>query len=149
MRKLIPLLVVVLGLAGAAQAQENYSLPASAGNVTTLTDLITFTNAQVCLSRALAVGCTQAQVCTAAGVAGGASCTPAAARAANVRVWPNTQPGREEFVTFQIAVPRFADLSGGLPSLKEQVRILQVGTLSQGTKDSACTTLGLPAGCFP
>lgn len=152
MRKLIPLFVIVLlGLAGLAQAQETYSLPASAGNVTSLSNQITAMNAMTCLSKSAAGGatCTQAQACTAYSAPGGASCTAAQARSAGARIWPLTQPGREEYVTFIITLPRFLDLDGGLPALKNQVLTLQLPSLSGATKDSACTTLGLPAGCFP
>ncbi len=149
MRKLIPLLFLGLLAAASASAQETYSLQADAPSVVILTDLATFNNARTCLTLGLAVGCTQAQACTAANAAGGASCTAAQARAANVRIWPATLAGREEYVMFQIAVPRFNDLAGGMDNLKEAVRKLQIPALSTVTKNSACSTMGLPAGCFP
>src|SRR5687768_9027420 len=65
-----------------AQAQETYSLPASAGNVVTLSEVITFYNGETCGRYSLAESCTQAQVCTASGAAGGSSCTAGQARAA-------------------------------------------------------------------
>lgn len=151
MRKLIPLLLVaVLGMAVSAQAQaETYSLNASAGNVTTLTDVISFFNAQACQQLALAPACTQAQACTAASAPGGASCTAAQARGANVRIWPLTLAGREEYTTFQIALPRFQDLVGSVSNAKRQTFASAWAGLSQASRDSICTTLALPAGCSP
>jgi len=150
MRKMIPLLIVgLLSLAGSAQAQETYSLPASAGNVTTLTDVISFFNAQTCQGFSLAPNCTQAQACTAANAPGGASCTAAQARGVSARIWPLTQPGREEYTTFQIALPRFQDLVGSVATAKRQTFTIAWAGISQGSRDSICTTLGLPAGCSP
>ena len=149
MRRLLPLVVLLAIFGVNAEAQEAYTLNASAGNVTTLTDVIAFFNAQTCQGFSLAPNCTQAQACTAAGAAGGVSCTAAQARAANARIWPNTLVGREEFTTFQIAAPKFLDLVGSVASAKRATFLAAFTALSQGSKDSICTTLGLPAGCAP
>lgn len=154
MRKIVVALLVLVGLAGVspASAQETYSVgPVSAGNVQTLTDLITYTNAKLCLTvtPASGISCTQAQVCTAMNLLGGASCTAATARAANARIWPNTQAGREEYVTWEIASKRFDDLAAGLDNLKENVRKLQFPLLTTTAKNNACAAMSLPAGCFP
>jgi hypothetical protein len=150
MQKLIPLLIVaLLALAGAAQAQETYSIPANAGQVATLTDILTYANIDTCQRLVSANTCTQAQACTAANAASGASCTAAQARAANARIWLNTQSGREEFVIFQIAAPRFLDLAAGLASLKATIQARAAALATQTAKDSSCTDLGLPTGCYP
>lgn len=149
MRRLLPLVVLFVLVGISAEAQETYSLSASAGNVTTLTDVISFFNAQTCQGFSLAPNCTQAQACTAANAPGGSSCTAAQARNANARIWPLTQAGREEYTTFQIAMPRFLDLVGSVATAKRQTFSTAWAALSQGSRDSICTTLGLPAGCSP
>src|SRR5687767_9696001 len=98
MKKILPLIAFVL-LAGPASAQvETYAVPGSAANVATLTSVISFRNRETCERWSLATTCTQAQACTAANAIGGSSCTAANARAANARIFPLTQAGREEYV---------------------------------------------------
>lgn len=147
MRKLFVLAAFIL--AAPASAQETYSLAATAANVSTLTDIITFQNVDTCQRFALTATCTQAQACTAAGAVGGSSCTAAQARAASARIWVNTQAGREEFVTFQIALPRFLDLQSSLSSLKATIQARAAALATQTAKDNSCAQLGLPAGCYP
>lgn len=148
-RILVLAVVFTLCLGHESIAQEAYTLNASAGNVTTLTDVISFFNAQTCQGFSLAPNCTQAQACTAANAAGGAGCTAAQARAASARIWPSTQAGREEFTTFQIAAPKFLDLVGSVAAAKKATFSTAFAALSQVNRDSICTTLGLPAGCSP
>jgi hypothetical protein len=102
--------VAVVGLASQASAQETYSFSATSGQVTRVDRGRLTTNAKTCLRLAQGVGCTQAQACTAAGAAGGASCTAAQARAANARIYPATQAGREEFLGFELIVPGLNNL---------------------------------------
>lgn len=147
--KSLPLVLVVLLAAVAAEAQETYSLPAGAGNVTTLTTVMGGLNRETCVRYSLAANCTQAQVCAAAGAPGGSSCTANQARGAGVRIYPLTFAGREEFVTFGIALPEFMRLVAAQQS--ETRRIFCEGwtaaTVTQ--RNNACTAIGLSAGCDP
>lgn len=148
MRKLFLFGVVLF--APWASAQETYSINANANQVTDLTDIVRTQNGQVCERTNLALDCTQAQACTAAGVAGGASCTAAAARAANVRIFPLTQAGREEFVTFGIAAPRFVELrAANVPAFaqQQQCKFWSAPTTTRTQKDAMCTAANLPTGC--
>lgn len=152
MRKLIPLFVLAfLVLAPFAQAQETYSLPATAGNVASLSSQITVRNALVCLSKGAVGGatCTQAQACTAYSAPGGSGCTAAQARTVNARIYPLTQPGREEYLIFEIALGKFIDNDAAVPALKSQILLLQLPAVTTPNKDAACVSLGLAAGCFP
>lgn len=141
-------LFFVLLLAAPVAAQETYSLPAGAGNVTTLSAVIAGLNGAVCDRGGLPRTCTQAQACTNLQTAGGASCTAAQARAANTRIYPLTQAGREEFVTFGIALPRFLDLVANQREEDRRASCTAWLALTQGTRDTFCTgTLSLSAGC--
>jgi hypothetical protein len=147
--KILPLVLVVLLAAVAAEAQENYTLPAGAGNVVTLTTVMGGLNRETCVRYSLAANCTQAQVCAAAAAPGGASCTANQARAAGVRIYPLTFAGREEFVTFGIALPEFLRLVSAQQS--ETRRIFCEGWTAANTtqRNNACTAIGLSAGCDP
>lgn len=149
MRKSLLAVVLVL-VACVASAQETYSISANANQVSRLTKYETVQNAKTCLSFALSIGCTQAQACTAAGAAGGASCTAAQARAANARIFPATQAGREEFLIFVII------LGFGIPEFDRQAFTFDQGQFcplfkaaTQTARDNACTAIGASAGCEP
>jgi len=145
MRKLVLALFVLTLSAGVAQAQEVYSLPVGSGNVASLSVVITGRNGALCNRYGLALTCTQAQVCPLAGAAGGASCTAAQARAAKARIFPLTQAGREEFTTFEIALPKFLELVA--EEKAEQRRAFCVAWLAktQPERDAICT--GCDPGC--
>lgn len=130
-----------------AWGQESYSVSASANQVSNLTNAIASINQDLCDRYTLGTNCTQAQACTAVNAPGGASCTAAQARQANVRIWPNTQAGREEFVVFYIVGPRFQDLVQGTVGSNRARYCAWWNTQNQTTKDGECTKLGLPAGC--
>jgi hypothetical protein len=132
-----------------AVAQEAYTLNASAGNVTTLTGVITKRNGDLCASYGQARTCSQATMCTLASVAGGASCTAAAARTAGVRIYPLTLSGREEFTTYQIALPKFVEIVGEQDA--ETRRSFCEFWLAANTtaRNSACSAIGASAGCDP
>jgi hypothetical protein len=127
--------------------QETYSLAATAGQVANLTAAVASLNQEMCTGHALAADCTQAQVCTAVNAPGGAGCSAVQARDAKVRIWPNTQAGREEFVTFYLVAPRFQDLIAGTVGAN-RIRYCAWWTAqAQNVKDAECTKLGQPAGC--
>lgn len=134
------LVVTLLIVAASSEAQETYSLPASAGNVTTLTEIITYANGNVCASLNLARTCTQAQACTAASVTGGASCTAANARAAKVRIYPLTTAGREEYSQFEIAQPRFNELAASLQPVSQNFDFCTAWTAASTANKNSCRT---------
>lgn len=151
--KRLALALLAIGLGVLSEAQETYSIPGSAPNVVTLSDVITYYNGQKCEAQSLPRACTQAQACTAAGAPGGASCTAAQARGANVRIFPLTQPGREEYVTFEIAAPKFGELVTQVQAGAKRRDYCEAwASASQGTRDTHCSALGLPtgpSGCTP
>lgn len=83
-------------------AQETWSVNAPAKDVALVDRARAAWNTSVCARFALSPSCTQAQACTAAGAAGGASCTPAQARAVDVQIFPATLAGRQDFFVFKI-----------------------------------------------
>ena len=154
MRKILPLIALLL-LPVVASTQESYSVPAPAQNVTTLTAVITKINGDLCVATSLARNCTQAALCVAAGVPGGSGCTPAQARAAKARIYPNTFAGREEFVTFGIALPKFLELVAEVAADQRRDACEKWTAASEASQNSACAALGLPTvangcklGCF-
>ena len=140
-----------------SEAQETYTINANANQVSDLTTIVGNENGQVCDQLALPLGCTQAQACTAANAPGGASCTAAQARGAGVRIYPQTQAGREEFVTFRVAAPKFQELRAGVPSFSQKKQCDFWATAPRagatGSRDAMCAAAGLPtsvnapAGC--
>ena len=145
MRKLLLLGVVLF--APSVWAQETYSISANAAQVTDLTSEVRVSNEQTCSRFNLAFTCTQAQACTAAAAPGGSACTAAQARGANARVFPQTQAGREEFVTFVIAAPEFTSRKSGVISWDQQTFCTTWRAGTQTQKDAMCTAGGLSAGC--
>ena len=146
MRKIL-LVLAVLFVPALASSQEVYSINASAANVTTLTGVITKINGDLCAATGLPRTCTQAQLCTAASVAGGASCTAAQARAANARIYPLTQAGREEFTTFGIAAPKFLELVAEVAADQKRDACEKWTAATTTQKNNACAAIGLPNGC--
>lgn len=147
MRRTLLLVLALLGLAGAARAQETYSIPATAGQATTLAAIVAARNGKTCERLGLAIGCTQAQACTAAGAAGGASCTAAQARTANARIWPATQGGREEFVQHGWVAPAFQQAKAELAERgMERLRLRWAG-LTRAQKDADCQAIGQEENC--
>ena len=147
MRKLLAVGFLLI-IPAVVEAQETYSLNATAGQVTDLTSVVVGANVDTCLRLGQGESCTQAEACEAASAAGGVSCTPAQARAANARLWPNTQAGREEFVTFFIVAPRFKDLRAAQNG-RNRVRYCDIWwpAQTQTTKNAECSKLVQPAGC--
>jgi len=146
MKRLL-LLVVLSFIPAFAEAQESYNVAATAGQVTRLTKAVTIQNRQTCGASGFPASCTQAQVCTFVNAAGGASCTAAQARAANVRIYPNTLAGREEFVTFALVVPAFQQLVSIAVSTDQQDFCAAFKAAAQGTNNATCATYGLPTVC--
>lgn len=148
MKRLLFLLAIIF-LPAVAQSQESYTVNSSAAQVVRLTKAVTIQNRQTCASQGFPASCTQATICVQVNAAGGASCTAAQARASNVRIYPNTLAGREEFVTFSLVVPAFQQLMSTAVSTDQQDFCAAFKAAAQGTKDATCTTYGLPAACEP
>lgn len=147
--KTLPLVLFVLLAAVAAEAQESYTLPASAGNVVTLNGVITGQNGDNCARYSLVRTCTQAQVCVAAAAPGGASCTATQARSAGVRIYALTFAGREEYVTFGITLPAFLQLVANQQAEDRRAFCESWNIASVATRNAFCTSIGLAAGCNP
>ena len=138
MNKTLGLLVLLL-LPALASAQETYSISATAGQVTDLAGIVTAHNERTCERLGQAASCTQAQACTAAGLASG--CSAATARNNNVRIFPATQAGREEFVTHMIVAPRFVDMKAAVDArAREKFRAACLAA-SQSERDAACAAI--------
>jgi len=144
MKKLLLLLPLLL-LAAAAHAQEAYSISATANQVNNLTDIVTTANARTCLRLTATEICTQAAACTAANAPGGSSCTAAQARGANARIYPLTQAGREEFVTFVFVAPQFIGALGDPVAFEFERACANWTAFTNTQKNSACQALGRTA----
>lgn len=146
MRKIVALIFVLL--VATAAAQESYSVQATSGQVIDLALIVSASNERTCERFALADTCTQAQACTAANAVGGSSCTAAQARAANARIFPATQAGREEFVLHVIVAPRFLDMKASAVVGRHREKLCSFwGTANRTQKDAVCTAAGQASGC--
>ncbi len=145
--KFVALAILGLLIAAGAEAQETYTINANATQAADLRQYELSINRGQCRRLGLAVTCTQAQACTAANAPGGASCTAAQARGAGARIWPDTQAGREEFVTFQWVAGHFLEARASLPTLAGPDYCGWWTAQNQTTKDAECTKIGAPTGC--
>lgn len=151
MRRLLFLAFVLIAVPAAAQ--ETYTINASAGNVTDLAAIVGGQNLRVCRRLSTVAtnptppsNCTQAQACLAAQAPGGSSCTAAQARGINARIYPATQAGRDEYVTFKIALPAFLSQLKDAGSLHQTVGCEYLLSPSGSTDlTNVCTNAGLPA----
>jgi hypothetical protein len=139
----------VLLVVSYSNAQETYNVNVSANQVVRLTTSINMANASICLGANLPIGCTQAQLCIARNVPGGASCTAGQARNAFARIYPITQAGREEFLIYYLILPSFRSLDAEDFGFDGKIFCMAWPVLSQSVKDNICTTAGLAAGCNP
>lgn len=154
MRKLL-LLSIIASVGLAADAQETYSLSATANQVTDLRQHVLAENRALCRRYSVALAScqtSQGTICAAANAAGGASCTAAQARAAGVRVWPDTQAGREEFVTFSWVAPDFQAARTETPqpfipgpAMGDYCEWWKAQ--NQTTKDAECSKISAPTPC--
>jgi hypothetical protein len=145
MKKFIQIISLVL-LASPAFAQENYTVPANAGNVTQLRQIIGAHNALVFDGAVLPIGSTQAQVCTALSIPGGASCTAAAARSRGARIYADSQAGREEYLIFELALPGFLSKLATVPASNVVARCVVFAAMNQTDKNTELAALGQPTG---
>lgn len=147
MKRLAQTIAILLAFSLPAQAQENFAFSLSAPNVSKLDLGRVQHNTRVCESRALQANCTQAAICVAAGVSGGASCTAPDALAAGVRIYANTQTGREAFIANELVKTAFA----GFVQKHAQTALANFQAFCQSATpvqaDGVCTASGLGAGC--
>lgn len=106
MKKLLYILLLLL-ISVSASAQETNSINVTVANVPRLDHGRILYNNNTCTGQGLAIGCTQAQACAASlartgAPASGSSCTASEALANAARIYPNTQPGREQYHQDQI-----------------------------------------------
>lgn len=135
-----------------AYAQEAYTVNASAGQVSDLQQYTLSLNRALCRTLNLAVTCTQAQACTAGNAAGGASCTASQARAANVRIWPDTLAGREEYNLFFVAAPKLVEIRNlspitFVPGPAMGDYCVWWTAQNATTRNAECSKVGAPNGC--
>lgn len=147
MKKLIAILLLASGpVFGAA---EGYTLNKGAGIVKSIERLRIFYNGAVCSANGLALTCTQAQVCVAANVTGGASCSNADAKAAGVFVYADSLSGREKLLDFlsdEYVNRLYTKL---IPASDSDAYKVWFKAQNQATQDAECSKIGLPAGCTP
>lgn len=152
--KRIILSLLLLSLAGLASAQETYSITISApANVAKLDLGRVQYNARVCSSFSLASPCTQAQACAASFAATGqpatgAACTAGEAQAANVRIYPNSQAGREGFIANEMIRGNLAIFARAQAKLDFTALQSFCKAATQPQIDALCTANGLAAGCL-
>lgn len=152
MKRLLPLIFLLLAPVVAKAQTENHTIPVSTVNQAKETLVIRRSNRLLCTRWSLSFPCTQAAVCTAAGVVGGASCTAANARAAEARIYDSTTlAGREEFTTFGIAQPAFNDLVAAAVSEQIVEGCSIWATMNTTQRNNVCSsyTPALPPGCNP
>lgn len=147
------LLCAVLAISGlaadTAQAQETYTLNATAGQVTDLTSIVTSANARTCIRVGAAGGesCTQAQACSAIGNPTNCSSTASVARGLNVRIFPLTQAGREEYVTFTWVAPLFIAAIDDPTAFEHERACINWQGFNTTQRNAVCTAFGRPTGC--
>ena len=152
MKRILSLLIL-LSSAGFASAQETYSITISLpANVAKLDVGRVQYNTGVCSRFSLAASCTQAQACAASFTAtgqpaSGAACTAPEAQAANVRIYPNSQAGREGFLTNEIVRAQIAIFTRQQAKLDFAALQSFCKVATQPQIDGVCTATGLAAGC--
>lgn len=141
-------LVVLAGLAVASEAQESYTISVTVNQQARVTRSVNVQNQTTCIRLNQPAACTQAQACVAANAAGGASCTAAQARQANARIYPNTQPGREEFATAVFAKD-VNEMINNAVALDQSQWCVAFKAASLANQNSACTVVGYTSPCEP
>lgn len=129
-------------------AQETYSVAITNPTKVSQLDLGRAQhNRSRCLLNSLPEGCTQAEVCVAAGVEGGASCTVVDAVAAGQRIYPNSISGREAFIANELVrnkLPEYVKYQATL-ALGAMQAFCAVATPAQ--ENALCAATGQSASC--
>lgn len=145
MKQLLLAVAALLVISGSVSAQESYTVNASATNVVRVERERVRWNTFVCTRFALAASCTQAQACVAAGVTGGASCTVANARAADVEIFSNNLAGRDAFFSFQLLLKLVLPvLKANDVSSDHSSQQTNWTNGSTAVKDAMCAAAGAP-----
>lgn len=145
--------IAFLLLPAVAWSDETYSLTATGTTTTGQLGILESDRdakeRQLCSKYNLIKGstCTQAALCTAANAPGGASCTAAQARSANVRLYPSTQPGREEFLTFDWIAPVFQVRKANSQADAATSYCIWWASQNQTTKNAECQKIGKADNC--
>lgn len=149
MNKLIRIVALLVFIAPLAVAQETLTIPLTAIDTMRLDIGRKVHNRNRCTANSLPADCSQADVCVAARVAGGASCTALAAILAGQRIYPDSPAGRNSFGGNE-------SIRAGLPGYVQAQAEIAMGTLrlkcinpatTQVEKDAICTSFGASAGC--
>ena len=153
MRKILLILAVLL--AGSFASAETYTITMSGTTADTVAAKKTEVgstnlgriqrNTDTCAKYNLASNCTQGAVCAAAGVSGGLSCTAPDALAAGVRIFPDSQAGREGFI--QLEWKRLNDAFLRRAIAEDAAPVDCSGWTTQAKSDY-CTGKGKPASCL-
>jgi hypothetical protein len=146
MKKLL-IILGLLALAGATIADETYSFSAPTAWVDKIDLGRVQHNDNVCTGLGLSIGCSQSDACTAAGAAGGASCTAGQARAAECWLVPDSQEGREDFIGYLIIADAARDFEEE-QQRRDRATIRAFCEASSANKDALCALAGLSAGCY-
>lgn len=141
----------LLMLPALSEAQEVYSVSANAIQVAIVQQWTAFLNRDNCrrINAAGGAACTQAQACTAVNAPGGSGCSPAQARQAGVRIWPDSQAGREEYMLHGVAAPALADIKAKLPASIVIDKCIWWNGQNTTVQNAECATIGAPPGCSP
>lgn len=130
-------------------ASESYTINKSAGVVKSLDRLRLFYNGSVCAAYSLALTCTQAQVCVAAEVPGGASCTGADAKAAGVFIYSDTLNDRGKLLDSLSDDYINRLYTKIIPASDSDAYRTWFKAQNQATQDAECAKIGQPTGCTP
>jgi len=144
MKKFLFAFILLLGAQSAA-TQETYTLNASAPQVSRLNVVVNSVNDRTCINFNQASGCTQAQACTAAGIS--SSCTAAQARTANARIFPLTQAGREEYITFNLVATQVQSYFEATIDYNHNKYCTWFRAQTVTVKNAECSKSGAPTDC--
>lgn len=147
MKKLILISCLAL-LAPVASAQEDIAFSLGGALVADVDLGRKQHNLDRCTSNGQPEGCTQAQVCVAAGVIGGASCTVPDATAAGQRIYPDSAPGRNAFIANEMVRTQTLAFKERQKSIDIAKARAFCSSASQIQLNAICTAFGLGAGCF-
>lgn len=141
--------LLLASLASAQSVDETYSIPVLAVTVAEIDLGRNQHNEDRCVASGYPTGvCTQAEVCVAQNVAGGASCTAMAAILAGQRIYPDSQAGRNAFIGNELV------RSQGKVFVQKQKHLdlnkarAFCAAATQIQLDAICSAFGLGAGCF-
>lgn len=151
--KPIQVFLILLALSSPVLAQETYSVTVNlAANVAKLDIGRQLANQAVCTRFSLAASCSQAQACTASLAAtgqpsSGASCTIIEANNLGIRIYPNSQAGREAFVNLEMVKSNFDSFARQKAKLDFAAQQTFCKSATQPQIDAVCSAVGLAAGC--